>query len=112
MTGYRWSRADGKNYIIKLTSQNAFVDRTYSNSFYTTDCIIDSITDENGNEVDEIDGHAFFDFTYKKGQRIKDTRIYFCGSKESVMKFIKPKGRIIAELRTDSGWWFYSVREK
>lgn len=113
MTGYKWTRGknDDVDYIIKLKYLNEFPDPSRKDCFYTTDCIVESITDESGTEVDEIDGHAFVDYVYVKGQRIAGEKIYFCKS-ESDLKRISLPGRVLAEITTESGITLYLHGER
>lgn len=105
MTGYKWTRGknDNINYIIKLKYLNDFPDPLYKDSFYTTDCIVESITDESGTEVDEIDGRAFADYVYVKGQRIVGEKIFFCKSMSDLERIIVPGGRPLAQITTERG---------
>lgn len=88
ITGYKWTKGkqDGKFYIVTLHCNNEFPDgfkKGYDGkSFYSTDCVVYNIEDEDGKPVKEVDGHAFQDFFYYTGQEIKGERIYFVHEKQ------------------------------
>lgn len=90
-TGYRYSVHEGKVYISKLKLFNEFlrpIDVCFPVEFFTTDCIVEKIYDANtGEEIEEIDGSAFFKRKYKKGERITGESIYYCKTRVAVYAF-------------------------
>lgn len=90
MKGYKWIRGFNEtDYIITLNCENAFPDPALTHAFYTTDCTVISIKDKYGREIDYIKGIAFYEFAYKKGQRITGHQIYFYKSESHLRKMIE-----------------------
>lgn len=112
-TGYRYSVADGKVYISKLRLFNEFANPLYKKmpvDFFTTDCIIEKIYDVNtGEEVEEIQGKAWFPFRYKKGERITGTSIYYCKTRTALytVYLYKGSGGIIKDRLTHNFIYAY-----
>ena len=53
----------------------------YPVCFFTTDCQVVKIKNINTEEAaEEVKGIAYYPFTYRKGERIKQERIFFCKS--------------------------------
>ena len=81
-TGYKYTVDNENVYIIRLLYFNIQEDPITNGDnfhFYTTDCIIDRITNANtGEEAEIVNGEAYFAFTYKKGKRVTGETIYFC----------------------------------
>lgn len=88
ITGYKWTKGkqDKKTYIVTLQCNNEFVDPStkiyQGESFYTTDCIVESIEDTDGNAIQEVDGCAYQNFFYYTGQAIKGDKIFYVHKKE------------------------------
>lgn len=94
--GYKWTerKSDGKLFIVTLKCNNEYVDEgegrkpykfTYyadNKCFYTTDCIVERIEDEEGNTVESVDGKAFKPFIYTVGQKIIGKRIFYMHDRE------------------------------
>lgn len=110
-TGYRYSKMNNRIYITKLQCFNEFANPLYKTmpiDFYTTDCIVEKITDANtGQEIEELDGKAWFPFKYRKGERITGTSIYYCKTRVALYSgyLYKGKGGIIKD-RIENEWAF------
>lgn len=105
ITGYKWTerKSDGKLFIVTLQCNNEFTDPDEGHidgkitfyadgkSFYTTDCIVERIEDEDGNTVESVDGHAFASFVYYVGQVIKGQRIYYMHDREYLITYAGKK---------------------
>lgn len=101
ITGYKWTerKTDKKLFIVTLLCNNEFIDEDegrkldkvtfYANnkSFYTTDCVVKRIEDEEGNTVDIVDGQAFIPFVYYVGQEIKGKRIFYMHDREYLITY-------------------------
>ena len=77
--GYKWTirKNDRKIFYITLECYNEFPD-LYDYAYYSTDCVVKRIEDDDGNTVQEIDGIAFFHYRYYVGQHINNgDKIYY-----------------------------------
>lgn len=107
ITGYKWTerRSDNKLFIVTLECHNEFIDEgegrkpdkiTFyadNKSFYTTDCIVKKIEDEEGNTVESVDGKAFYPFVYTVGGRITGKRIFYMHDREYLAMYAGKKWR-------------------
>ncbi len=81
-TGYKYTKANNRIYLIKLKCANEFI-RPMSEllpiDYFTTNCVIEKIVDINtGVEIDSVSGEAMHKYTFEKGSTIKGTGIYYC----------------------------------
>ena len=85
INGYRYSAVGTDVYYIHLLCNN---EKQCTDGYYTTDCVVERITNANtGETVKEINGRAYYHFTYKEGQHITGTRIYYCHSIQELFDF-------------------------
>ena len=79
ITGYKFT-ADERRNIFYVTL-SCFNEKQYWDGWYTTDCIVEKIENANtGKTVDEIQGSAYFNFTYRVGEHITGQKIFYCHS--------------------------------
>ena len=90
MDGYKWiADKTYEVYIVKLKAFNVFQKNpVLSYEFCTSDCIVEEIRRfRDGKLFSSIDGGAFFSFSYKVGQHIKEPHIiYFCRDMDELFK--------------------------
>ena len=91
MIGYRYIKQDGEIYIITLNCFNCFDDEIDGViSYYTTDCEIIKIINANtGNEAEKINAYGVMkkDQEYRKGEKIKGLKTYFCKTRVALYAY-------------------------
>lgn len=79
ITGYKFT-ADERRNIFYVTL-SCFNEKQHWDGWYTTDCIVEKIENANtGETVDEIQGFAYANFTYRVGEHITGRKIFYCHS--------------------------------
>lgn len=119
ITGYKWTarKADLKLFIVKLKCNNEYIDPSacdpvpagdepaFKAAFYSTDCKVVEIADEQGNRVDEVDGVAYYPFKYYAGQQIKGRKIFYYHDISYCIRF----GKMVIEQRKERRGWCSDV---
>ena len=113
ITGYKFTAAGRDIFYVTLS---CFNEEEHVDGYSTTDCIVEKIENANTGEiVQEVNGEAYFSFTYRTGERITGQKIYYCHSIQELFDLVhieKVHGRVRNKTIFGNIRYFYQCNER